>query len=319
MTIKERIDVVNYNPQWPAHFAEEAERIKRALGDNCIRIHHIGSTAVPGLAAKPVIDMLPVVHDISKVDDALSNMEQLGYVAKGEFGMPFRRYFQKGQDKRTHNVHVFEEKNPEIERHLKFRDWLQTHPADRDAYAELKRYLAQQNPTDIMAYSLGKEAFIAHIDKQTGYQGIRMVKAMSTREWEAVARYRYYYFLNKNTGTDPYRWSFEHPEHTHFVLYHSADIVAYAHLQFWPNKQAALRLIVVDETYQKQGIGSQLLSLCERWLQQQGYQSVHVESTPEATNFFVKHGYVDRPCYDPDKRDAGINNKALGKSFVPTE
>jgi len=84
-----KIEVVEYDPSWPELFEVEAERIKQALGHNCIRIHHIGSTSIPGLSAKPVIDMLPVVRDIQEVDKATKAMESLGYEAKGEYGMAF--------------------------------------------------------------------------------------------------------------------------------------------------------------------------------------------------------------------------------------
>ena len=105
--MKKNIEVVPYSPEWPEMFASEAELIKQALGNNCITIHHIGSTSVPGLSAKPIIDILPVVRDIQEVDKATKAMESLGYEAKGEYGMAFRRYFQKGQNARTHNVHVY--------------------------------------------------------------------------------------------------------------------------------------------------------------------------------------------------------------------
>src|SRR3990167_219765 len=105
--MKKNIEVVLYSPEWPEMFASEAELIKQALGNNCITIHHIGSTSVPGLSAKPIIDILPVVRDIQEVDKATKAMESLGYEAKGEYGMAFRRYFQKGQNARTHNVHVY--------------------------------------------------------------------------------------------------------------------------------------------------------------------------------------------------------------------
>lgn len=90
------VKVVAYDAKWPQLFEEKAKLIKSALGENCIAIHHIGSTAVLGLSAKPIIDILPVVKNILQVDQANFAMEQLGYTAKGEYGIPFRRYFQKG-------------------------------------------------------------------------------------------------------------------------------------------------------------------------------------------------------------------------------
>lgn len=189
------IEVNPYDANWPMQFLQEAEQIKSALGDNCIEIYHIGSTSVSGLAAKPVIDMIPVVLDINKVDSATAAMEMLGYEAKGEYGIPFRRYFQKGGNQRTHHAHVFELGNPEIERHLKFRDWMRKHPEDRAAYARLKQDLAHQYPNDITAYCLGKEDFITTIDKKAGFNGLRMVKALTTREWNVARHLRQFYFF----------------------------------------------------------------------------------------------------------------------------
>lgn len=168
------VEVVVYNPEWPELFNEEAAHIQHVLGDNCIAIHHIGSTAVPGLSAKPIIDILPVVKNILRVTDVTSAMQQLGYDAKGEYGIPFRRYFQKNNNiGRTYNVHIFEENNPEIDRHLQFRDWMRTHANDCDNYGALKRQLAAQFPYDIMGYCLGKDAFIAAINAKTGCDGPR--------------------------------------------------------------------------------------------------------------------------------------------------
>ena len=115
-----KVEIVPYNPSWPQMFEEESAKIKQALGENCIAVHHVGSTAVPGLSAKPVIDMIPVVLNIMKVDQVTQNMQSLGYEAKGEFGMLFRRFFTKEHVAR--NIHVFEQGNPEIERHLKLRN-----------------------------------------------------------------------------------------------------------------------------------------------------------------------------------------------------
>src|SRR3569832_920194 len=136
------IEVVGYDPKWPELFASEAELVKQALGSNCTQVHHIGSTSVPGLSAKPIIDMVPVVRDIQEVDNAIEAMESLGYEAKGEYGIAFRRYFQKGKNRRTHNEHVYQEGNPEIRRYLLFRDWMRSHKDDAENYGKLKLVFA---------------------------------------------------------------------------------------------------------------------------------------------------------------------------------
>jgi GrpB-like predicted nucleotidyltransferase (UPF0157 family)/GNAT superfamily N-acetyltransferase len=307
------IEVIPYNVNWPLQFVEEAERMKQALSANCIEIHHMGSTAVSELAAKPVIDMLPVVLDINKVDNSNASMQALGYEAKGEFGIPFRRYFQKGGNQRTHQAHVFELGNPEIERHLKFRDWMRTHPEDKAAYARLKQDLAALHPDDIDSYCLGKEEFIAVIDKKTGLNGLRIVKALTTREWNAVRRLRHSYFFDKAGLSDPYTWTFNHKAHVHFVLFQGSDIIGYAHLQLWPKGRAALRILVIDETKRNHQYGSQLLTLCEKWLKSQSYLSVHVVAPSEALKFYSSNAYIDMPFDDPDGYKGEACCTLLGK------
>jgi GrpB-like predicted nucleotidyltransferase (UPF0157 family) len=225
------VKVVPYDTEWQHMFETEAKLIKHALGNNCIDIHHIGSTAVPGLNAKPIIDILPVVKDLLQVDHAIPAMEKLGYEAKGEFGIPFRRYFQKAKNNRTHNVHIFEQGNPEIDRHLKFRNWMQLHVNDLLLYGKLKAELALKFPHDIDNYCLGKDAFITDIDTKTGFDGLRIVSALTDREWESVRRLRQKYFFDRVPIDDPYIWTFKNPQHVHFILYKGTNIIGYAHIQ----------------------------------------------------------------------------------------
>ena len=93
-----KIVVVDYRPEWAEAFEREAARIANVLGENMVAIHHIGSTSVPGLCAKPIIDIMPVVRDIGAVDECNEGFIALGYTPMGEFGIPGRRYFHKGGD-----------------------------------------------------------------------------------------------------------------------------------------------------------------------------------------------------------------------------
>lgn len=309
----EIIKVVGYDAKWSHLFEVEAKNIKAALGDNCLTIHHIGSTAVPGLSAKPIIDMLPVVKNILEVDQAADAMKKLGYEEKGECGVPFRRYFQKGGDLRTHNVHIFEEGNPEIDRHIKFRDWMRTHSDDRDAYGTLKTELALKYPNDIINYCLGKDAFVTDIDTKTGFDGLRIVQALTNREWGSARYFRQHYFFNLISVADPYTWTFDHPQHKHFILYQGTAIVGYAHIQLWPERRAAMRIIVIDEPCRNKGIGSDFLKLCERWLSSQGMIKLHIESSPEAYQFYCQNGYIEMPFNDPDDNKSHPRDIAMGK------
>ena len=161
-----KVLVVDYNPEWPAMFEAEAAKIAGALGDNLVAIHHIGSTSVPGLKAKPIIDILPVVRDITLVDERSPQMAVLGYEGLGEFGLPGRRYFRKGGYARTHHVHVYAVISAgEIERHVAVRDYLRTHPDVARDYGELKAQLAERHPGDAIAYMDGKDAFVKAMER----------------------------------------------------------------------------------------------------------------------------------------------------------
>jgi len=158
--------VTEYNEDWKQKFSEEAQKIKDIFGDELIDIHHIGSTSVPGLKAKPIIDIMPVVKDIEKVDSFNDRMEDIGYECMGELGMKGRRYFRKGGDNRTHQVHVFQWDNKEdIDRHLAVRNYLRTHPDYANRYGDLKESLATQFPKNIEAYMDGKDAFVKELEK----------------------------------------------------------------------------------------------------------------------------------------------------------
>ena len=163
----QHIVVTEYDPAWPRLFRAEAAVIKRILGDNCVAVHHIGSTAVFGLAAKPIIDILPVVTDLGAVDRAAPAFQDIGYEYLGEFGIAGRRYLRKGGDERTHQIHIFARDNQEaIRRHLAFRDYLRTHEDVRNAYAALKKRLAAAHPYDIDGYGDGKEAFVKAVEAE---------------------------------------------------------------------------------------------------------------------------------------------------------
>jgi len=107
-TDKRRVEVVSYNSNWKRMYKEELEKIKNILNDIIVDIHHIGSTAIPGIKAKPVIDILVEVKNIEAVDRYNNKMEELGYEAMGEHGIPKRRFFRKGGNKRTRHIHVFQ-------------------------------------------------------------------------------------------------------------------------------------------------------------------------------------------------------------------
>ncbi len=161
-----KVQVLEYDEDWIKSFELEAEKLKDIFSEELITIHHIGSTSVPGLQAKPIIDIMPVVRKIDRVDGYNPQMEMIGYECMGEFGIPGRKYFRKGGDKRTHHIHMFEIGDTNVERHLAFRYYLRTHPEDASRYASLKADLARKFPNDIQSYMDGKDALIKEIEKK---------------------------------------------------------------------------------------------------------------------------------------------------------
>lgn len=154
--------VVPYDDKWPEMFEAESLLIKTLLGGVAKDIHHIGSTSVPGLSAKPIIDILLEVSDINELDRYNSAMAHAGYVIRGENGISGRRYFIKGGDQRSHQVHAFASGDIQVLRHLVFRDYLRENTHIAEMYAELKHSAARLSRNDAHRYSVHKANFIAH-------------------------------------------------------------------------------------------------------------------------------------------------------------
>jgi len=164
---KRIIEVIPYNIAWKESFAKEALVLKSIFKTLIKDIQHIGSTAIPGMHAKPIIDILVSVSDIRKIDSFNKKMQVKGYIAKGEFGIAGRRFFIKENEIfRTHHIHIFQQENPEIKRHINFRDYLIKHKNSAKKYSKLKRELAWKYKNDIKAYIAGKDKFIKDIDRK---------------------------------------------------------------------------------------------------------------------------------------------------------
>jgi GrpB-like predicted nucleotidyltransferase (UPF0157 family) len=157
--ITQEVSLVPYDPQWADQFEAEKQAIQVALGDRAVAIHHIGSTAIPGLAAKPVIDILIVVRQLADAMDCIAPLHNLGYAFIDYPQNVERKFFRKGQP-RTHHVHIVAEDNAELRDHLIFRDALRADADLRDRYAALKYDLAQRFKTDRAHYSDSKTQFV---------------------------------------------------------------------------------------------------------------------------------------------------------------
>lgn len=165
--------VVEHDPAWADQFEELREVFATGLGEVAVRIEHVGSTSVPGLAAKPVLDIDIVIESQSMLPEAIRLLADLGYRHRGDLDVPGREAFGPGDGTRPevhpprswprHHLYVCARDGVELRRHLAFRDWLRTHDADALAYAALKRGLALRFPNDIDAYSDAKSDLVESV------------------------------------------------------------------------------------------------------------------------------------------------------------
>lgn len=159
----EPVIVVPYDPQWAADFQHERAAISAALADLDVQIEHVGSTSVPDLDAKPIVDIQLVTRTVEDAIRAISPLVRLGYECRGEMGIPGRIYFRKGTP-RNRQIHLFTTpENPEVERHLIFRDYLRAHPETARDYAQLKYALAERFRNDRAAYTDAKTDFVNEV------------------------------------------------------------------------------------------------------------------------------------------------------------
>ena len=161
------IVIVDYDPRWPAMFEEEKRRLEGVIGPFGVLIEHMGSTAVPGLAGKPVIDLLIGIPLLADAALCIPRIEALGYdyVPEFEVEMPYRRFFRKDTGGiRSHQIHMVEPTHAFFGRHQRFRDYLRAHPDVAREYAALKRELAARLSPDVEAYASAKGPFVMAVE-----------------------------------------------------------------------------------------------------------------------------------------------------------
>jgi len=173
-----RIYLLPHDPAWAERAEQHARVVSGILGPLLVRWEHIGSTSIPGINAKPVIDLLPLVTSIEAVDPLQGEFEVAGFSWYGEYGLPGRRYVNRDDPEtgdRITNVHIYAVDNPEVERHLAFRDYLRAHPGVARDYEAVKINCAELNPNDIFGYMDCKDATCKQIesDAVTWYRSVQ--------------------------------------------------------------------------------------------------------------------------------------------------
>jgi len=158
------VKLVAHNPKWAEYFSKEKELLFKILGEKIVDLRHIGSTSIPGIPAKPILDILAAVKTLADVEAFTQNLNKVGYEDKGDGGVPGRRFFVKGGEaKRIHHLKFCEMNSFFWKSHLAFCDYLKRHPDAAKEYSALKRGLADKFPNDRGAYTAGKEEFVRSI------------------------------------------------------------------------------------------------------------------------------------------------------------
>lgn len=155
--------VVDYDPEWPLIFEQISDRVRTVLGDLAVTIDHVGSTSVPGLAAKPIIDLNVVIATRDDLPAAIERLATLGYVHRGDLGIPGREAFRRPKGTPNHHLYVCTTETPDHRANLALRDFLRAHPDTAREYGDLKRRLAMAYRHDIDSYIEGKSEFIRDI------------------------------------------------------------------------------------------------------------------------------------------------------------
>ncbi|MBI5674511.1 MAG: GrpB family protein [Nitrospirae bacterium] len=173
------IIIAEYDPQWPLLFEQERKRIEAVLGNEAIRFEHIGSTAIPGLAAKAAIDIAIGIQRLEMASKYIPKLESLGYIYEPTFEalLPERRFFWKGTPMvHTYHIHMAEVGSPLWVKPIMFRDYLRRHPDEAQRYSELKKSLAERWVNDMDAYVEGKTDFVEGVlekaAQEAGYTGV---------------------------------------------------------------------------------------------------------------------------------------------------
>ena len=160
----EAVTVVRYDPAWPDLYERERAPIADALGNRALAIEHVGSTAVPWLGAKPIIDITVGIHRLADGEKCVGSLEELGYEYRGDGEIPGRHYFRKfTRGERTHHLNIVEHEGDFWQRHILFRDYLREHPQEAQDYSDLKVRLAERFSTDRLGYTEAKTAFIESV------------------------------------------------------------------------------------------------------------------------------------------------------------
>ena len=308
------IEVVPYNPDWLLSFEIEAGKIKEALGDNCIEVHHIGSTSVPGLSSKPFLDVLLILHDTKR---AIKDLEAMGFEYRSEYNVPFRLFFRNNQVATPIKLHVVPIGHGHADLQLCFRNYLRNYPQIMKEYQNLKLNLViddssfERGSGGFANYTLRKNDFIKHVLDMAGFKSLILNLCLHEAEWKNYHRIRIeQIFAPINVVYDENHPSLTAKNNFHFVLYKGTKIICVAHVEFLNESGAAIRSLATDEPYKRNGYGTYMMKLLEKWIKSQGHNIIKLHANPNAEHFYRSLGVINMEFDDVSISDETID---LGK------
>lgn len=183
-----RVHVVAHDPEWPQVFERIRSYVWPAVRDVAIDVEHVGSTAVPGLMAKPVIDACVLVASNGDVQAGIERLARIGYVHRGTLGVPEREAFRGPAELPRHHLYLSPRASLSVKNHLGFRDYLRSHPEAAREYGELKASLARRFPADIDSYIVGKTDFILRILGEIGLSELELAAIRRINQMDNVVR-----------------------------------------------------------------------------------------------------------------------------------
>lgn len=314
MSATKQIVLVPHDSNWKNIFETEQAALKKALGNNFISIHHVGSTAIPELMSKPRIDIIAEVHN---PEATIEQLKDLGYEYKGEFNIPLHWGFAK-RGSIDFNLHVYHKNNPEVKLNLMFRDWLKEHPEDRQTYGTIKEQLLtdpknhQKDNPFFARYTLEKGIFIKKILNKADFKENRIAFCADAQEWQEYHRIKKEQIFDPaNIILDLQHPSLTSPDHFHFILYHGTTIVAIAHLKYFQNNAAILRALATDTPFQKQGFASLLLQKIEQWLKTKQKTILYANARKNILDFYTRRGFLLGNFDDPSNNENSIKIKKI--------
>lgn len=268
------IEVVPYNPQWVIMFNNEADLLRTTLQNTCKALYHIGSTSIPALSAKPIIDIL---LEVSEDEDLIAQkLEAIGYQYKGELNIPLRRFFSKKLPFKVH-LHVCFRGNPEIRLNIGFRDFLRRFETYRLRYEALKIRLANDPSANgkiggFTKYTLGKNEFITDVISRTGFNEIYLRFCTHYAEWEAYHKICKQHFASSSSDYNIELLTYSNPTDCHIVIYQGVNIIGAMHIDNAIDKISYLRYCYIDIQIDNTEIRYNLHKIIEYWTKMHGRQ-----------------------------------------------